>query len=1163
VNVAPTPFDRTRATQHEASDPRSSAWVIANAGSGKTHVLTQRVIRLLLAGADPASILSLTFTKVAAAEMARRIFDTLGQWVMLPEPELRAAIEDLQGRPPSADEMRAARRLFATALETPGGLKIQTIHAFCERLLHQFPFEANAPGQFTVLDDAAAAALIATARAEVMARAAAERDALRLAMRYLAERATDSQIDQALQAVIGKREQLHRWIQLSGEAGGQGTLGDALSDLRRRLGLTDEDTDDALCRQICEAVGWSRDECGALVEALRGSTHKTDVSARTALAAILGADAGSGLEADRRLDFFLNEDREKCRSASYRFGAEFARSRKGLKESFAAEADRLLALLERFNLVRAYAATEALLIVGDAILASYQAAKRRAGALDFPDLIAKTRSLFSRPDAAAWVLYKLDRRIDHILVDEAQDTSPDQWKVIQAIAEEFFSGEGASLVTRTIFAVGDDKQSIFSFQGAAPRMLAEMRAFFEKKAEAAQASFRPRQLFLSFRSTREVLDTVDEVFKSPLADRITASTYEAHASYRADQPGHVVLLPRVVRKKHEEPEDWTTPYDAPSAAETELARKIADEIERLRGTTLPSGKLLKDGEILILVRRRDALFNALNRALRARQIPMMGADRVPISTHIAVLDLLALADVVLLSDDDLQLAALLKSPLLGVDEDALMRLAAERKGNLWRALRDATEAPLQHAHEKLRRWRAMADKVTPFRFFATVLGPDGGRRAFRARLGGEADDVLDALLSQALAYEAVEAPSLQGFLRFIRANEGDLKRETEERAAGVRVMTVHGAKGLEADVVFLLDTGGLIVVPSQRDTLVDIGNGPDDPAFLWRRPKKEAPARQREADALEDEEEESEYLRLLYVAMTRARDVLYIAGIKGERTPPNCWYSTVRNALVPDTVKAAENGELSAPFTWPPEQRLPLAPESESATAEEVRVDLPAWLKAPAPFPAPAPTPLRPSRALADPDPRTFAAADLQLGAESPRDQALLRGRMVHRLLQLVATLPEAERDSAAERLLARELLPDPPLAEAIRNELRSVLSLSPLRSLLGSETRLEAPIVGRLATERGTYAVSGRIDLMARRDDGWHLVDFKSGRTVPASAAEADSTAVLQLALYRRLLMEMQPGTEVQAALVWTAEPKFMPVSHELMEAALAKLGIGRMPVP
>ncbi|MGH6926001.1 MAG: double-strand break repair helicase AddA [Propylenella sp.] len=1166
-------IDVTRAHQRDASDPRSSAWVIANAGSGKTHVLTKRVVRLLLSGVDPAAILCLTFTKVAAAEMSRRVFERLGEWTLLDDAKLAAAITELEGRPPTDAEMREARRLFAKALETPGGLKIQTIHAFCERLLHAFPFEANVPGQFSVMDDSAAAAALAKARADVLNEAAAMPESpLGRSVRQLAEQSADMQIGEALDALIAKRDDFRRWIENAAPAGEAGSIDDALIDLRDRLQLAPGESEETICRELCSSPNWSREACRGLLDELGVTKKASDRDTGAVLHAILDAQNLTS-EAGARIVLFLTGAGEP-RAVGRRFSSEMRRDKPSLETDFASECLRILKLLERRDRVRASDATAALLIVGDAIIRAYNLAKRQAGALDFSDLISKTRNLLLRSGAAQWVLYKLDRRVEHILVDEAQDTSPDQWRVVQAIAEDFFSGEGASRTPRTIFAVGDDKQSIFRFQGAAPAMLAEMPRFFQRRIDEAKESFVTLPLYLSFRSTRELLSAVDTVFNTALAAEITASTYTAHASFREKYPGHVVVLPRTVRRKREEPEDWTAPYTAPSAAETELAERIADEIVRIRNTVLPSGKRLSDGEILILVRRRDAFFAAMNRALRARDVPTAGADRIPVSTHIAVLDLLALADVMLLPEDDLQLAACLKGPLLGVREDGLMQFAGGRgradgadeapaktsRLSLWRTLLDASDEPFASIAAKLRRWRGMADQVTPFRFFATILGPEGGRRGFRARLGGEADDVLDTFLSQALAYEATEAPSLQGFVRFIRANESDIKRESDEAAAGVRVMTVHGAKGLEADVVFLADTGGAAVVPGQRKVLVDIGRDRDDPAFLWRRRVAEMPDLQRIADAREDRETESEYLRLLYVAMTRARDVLYVGGVRLINRPPRCWYTIVEQALVPKDVERDEEGELAAPYEWPQPPRPPLAAEAETPGAGLDEAGVPDWLNQPAPSPELPPQPLRPSVGLAEPDPLPAIASDVTEVA--PGEAALLRGRVVHLLLELLPNVPAADRRKVAERVLMRETPDDADLAQSILAEAEAVLADQALAEVFGPKSRAELAIVGHVATERGDYAVSGRIDRMLRDSAGWRIVDFKTNRTVPAAPEAADPAYVLQLALYRRLLMEMEPGVEVSASLVWTAGPNVMPIPAALMEQALATLGIRGNPV-
>ncbi|HWT30326.1 MAG TPA: 3'-5' exonuclease, partial [Propylenella sp.] len=572
--------------------------------------------------------------------------------------------------------------------------------------------------------------------------------------------------------------------------------------------------------------------------------------------------------------------------------------------------------------------------------------------------------------------------------------------------------------------------------------------------------------------------------------------------------------------------------------------------------TLPSGKSVGPEGILILARKRDASVTAMNRALRTRAIGTAGADRIPASTHIAALDLLALADVMLLAEDDLQLAACLKSPLIGLTEDELMRLAGQRERlSLWSALQAASERPFRHAAEQLAAWRSMADQVTPFRFFATVLGPDGGRRRFRERLGAEADDVLDAFLSRALAYESVAAPTLQGFVGFVRASSADIKREAEEGHAGVRIMTVHGAKGLEADVVFLVDTGSKVVVPSHRELLVPIGGG----ALLWRRSGPYATVLQRRADAVADAETECEYLRLLYVAMTRAKDVLYVAGIRGEQTPPECWYSLVEKALVPaEAERDPETGELAAAFVWPPTRRPPLGVKMTESAPVAVS-EAPDWLLRPAASPAPVPRPLVPSHALAEPDPPSdiTPAAGLAQGHAS-----LPRGRALHRLLGALPAIPEPERRSRAARMLERDGYAAAD-AETIIGEAEAVIAHPVLSEAFGPDSRGEVPIVGRVATDRGDYAVSGRIDRLARTPAGWLVVDFKTNREVPSTPADAEPAYVLQLALYRRLLMEMDPRVDVRAMLVWTAGPNVMPIPDALMEHALAKLGISAMSVP
>jgi ATP-dependent helicase/nuclease subunit A len=362
----------------------------------------------------------------------------------------------------------------------------------------------------------------------------------------------------------------------------------------------------------------------------------------------------------------------------------------------------------------------------------------------------------------------------------------------------------------------------------------------------------------------------------------------------------------------------------------------------------------------------------------------------------------------------------------------------------------------------------------------------------------------------------------------------------------------------------LVDTGGLIVVAGHRDILVPIGEGRDDPAFLWRRRADDATEQQRAADRASDAEAEREYLRLLYVAMTRARDVFYVAGIKAERTPPECWYSVVEKALVPaDVERDRESGELLAPYVWPQPGRSRLAPAHAKPEPAAALPLAPPWLGAPASSPPRAPEPLRPSRALGEPDPRTAFGVSARAPAEPLRDLALRRGQAVHRLLQVLPGTTGSEREARARRIVAEEVGEDMEFAGDVTAEARSVLALPALQGLLGPSGRAEVAIAGTVATETGEFAVSGRIDRLVRIEAGWHIVDFKTDRAPPASLDAVDPAYVLQLALYRKLLSEIEPGMAIAASLVWTAGPNVMPIPVAEMERALAELGIRDTAVP
>jgi ATP-dependent helicase/nuclease subunit A len=1131
------PADLLR-VQAEASDPAVSAWVAANAGSGKTHVLAQRVIRLLLDGVDPAKILCITFTKAAAANMANRVFDELRRWTTLDDAQLDAAIARISQIRPDALRRALARRLFALALETPGGLKVQTIHAFCTRLLHQFPFEANVAARFDVLDEAAEAQLLGEISLGVLLDAAlAPEGPLGRALATAMAVAADQTFKDVVGEAIRKRAAVRAWID---DGGG---IDAAIARLCGALGVTADDSTERVDNEITDGPLLPVSQWAAAAATLkRGS--KSDREQAQRLTAALGATGSE--RADIYLQLFLTaalEPRERVVTKA------IESCNPQLAERLRAERARILALVERRKAVACRDRTAALITTADAVISRYQAAKDRRGLLDYDDLIDKALALLGE-ERAGWVHYKLDRGIDHVLIDEAQDTSPKQWEIIRRLTAEFFAGAGARTVRRTIFAVGDEKQSIFSFQGAAPREFEVMHRTFDALSKAVAHDFRYVRFRHSFRSGPNVLGAVDDVFARPeaFAGLSADAVKTVHESLPDAAPGVVEIWDTIKPKDKREIEAWDAPFD--ELTETSPQLRLATRIAR--NVRLWTQQGARAGDVLVLVRQRGPLFEAIIRALKDAHVPVAGADRLVLTEHIAVMDLMVLADALLLPDDDLALATVLKSPLFGLDDGDLFEIAWGRKGSLRTALR--AKAPAQprfaDAIRKLDRYAEWARQM-PFAFYARVLGAEGGRKRFLARLGHEAEDALDEFLNLALEYERRETPSLQGFLAWLRTARTDVKRDMEITRDEVRVMTVHGAKGLEAPIVVLADTTTEPAGPPQRQARLatlaadSAPHAPNCLAWIMARATDTAPlgtARERMRREAADE-----YRRLLYVAMTRAIDRLVICGAEGERgRPEGCWWDLAFDALKPVAVEEpADDGEGPV---WryrkvPPSARKSV-PEGIAAPPADAR---PPWLDRDLGAEAPAARLVSPSSAY---DEAATARAFARGRAEG--DKARARGVLIHRLLQALPDIPNAARAEAAQRHLARA-------ADAFSTDERDMM-LEQVRRLLDDPrfaqlflpgSRAEVPIVGRLAG--GTLAVSGQVDRLAVTDDSVLIADYKTNRPAPRRAEDVPPAYVAQLALYRAVLGQLFPDKRVRAYLIWTDVPDLMEISDASLDTALS----------
>src|SRR6516162_6980560 len=717
-----------RDAQARASNPAASAFVSANAGSGKTHVLVQRVIRLLLDGVPPEKILCVTFTKAAAANMAERVFSTLGHWVTLDDDALDSAITEIGIRRPGASLRKTARELFASALETPGGLKVQTIHALCTRLLQQFPFEANVPARFAVLDERDQNDMMERANLKVLLDASRGPDsATGKALNIAMASAADVTFKEVVREACLSRDHFMAFTDAAGSAEV------AVVQMSAALGVNPADRIEDIERDIVDGPNLPRSLWEPTAAPLSASSNADRKQAVRLLDAKRATDA---TQVDQYLSIFLTDSKTPRDTVVTN---NFREKNPDLGNRFDAEIERLGALIEKRRAVTVRDRSQALLHIATAAAAHYRREKEERGLLDYDDLIDKTLAMLGRV-SAGWVHYKLDRGVDHVLIDEAQDTSPRQWDIVAHIISEFTAGAGAREgLNRTVFAVGDEKQSIFSFQGAAPREFDQRRRTLQRKFTDAGLTFDPVSFTYSFRSGPAILQSVDHVFRDEAIYRSIHSVdigYPIHHSLADAGPSLIDFWELAQADDRNDIEGWRAPFDGVSitSGEVKLARRIQAEIKRLidGGTmTGPAGnrRRLSHGDVLVLVRRRGNVFDAVIQALKHAGVPVAGADRLKLTEHIAIIDLMNLADALLLPQDDLALAVALKSPLFGLDDDDLFALAWGRKGSLRKALSQhaAGNAKFESVLRRLEQYERRVARETPFSFYAWLLGGDGGR----------------------------------------------------------------------------------------------------------------------------------------------------------------------------------------------------------------------------------------------------------------------------------------------------------------------------------------------------------------------------------------------------------------------------------------------------
>lgn len=1122
--------------QSNASDPEYSVWVEASAGTGKTKVLTDRILRLLLPdkkgvpGTKPHRILALTFTKAAATEMITRISEKLSDWSVMEERNLKASLESLLGFAVDNAALQTARSLFAEVIETPGGLKIMTIHAFCQSVLARFPLEANISPSYSVIEDSEVNKLLKKARERVFSQA--EQDPicfLAQNLECIAREQNDKQFTDLVSQMNAERRQLKAVLH---PFSSQEELYNALAKLHI---LNPDDTEQSILESFCEEA--PEDAIKIISSALSQST-KTDQKN----AFIIEKWLNSSTE-ERTQDFSTYQNAYSTQKNTARKIGKAIKNYDDIYRVHEQERNRIQDAEKVLRSIKTVRMTCALLSVGYAILEAYDEEKIKHAQLDYNDLIEKTLALLEEDSQRSWVMFKLDGGLDHILIDEAQDTNPEQWQIIERLCGEFFSGEGVRPdIERTLFVVGDKKQSIYSFQRAAPQEFENMLTFFAKKAKNCKKNWREEDLNISFRSTKSVLQAVDSVFSmSPLSIGLEQDNHERdntkHIPFRKGEEGIVEIWPLFEDSEKEESKAWDPPIQISEhqSAQTKLCEHIASQIETWIANKefLPSkNRVIEPQDILILLRSRSSLMEQLVKSLKIKNLPVSGVDRMVLKDQLCIQDLVAAAEFGLFPRDDLTLACLLKSPLINFSEESLFKIARHRAGSLWNALQ---QSPYQEISRYCQYILKQARALSPSEFFSALLQSPcpgdaiSGRRALEKRLGHESLDPIEEFVTSVLRYEESTIPSLQDFVRIHKTQASEIKREQEETGHAIRIMTVHGAKGLQAPIVIMPDT----------TRPVSLQQGKTGYRLLWPNVTKLelplwAPKQESESELYKQslsyykDAQEQEYNRLLYVAMTRAEDRLYVTGTKKKNMSLNSWYFQIENGI--QTLSDHTNRDGVIQLYNPSIKNI----DDKKGRSEHISRSKPLLRDLP---PAELPhwaTQEHKEKNLAP------AIAVTKTAKTKESSQEALRGTAIHTLLQHLPSLPANMRKDKALAFLEKNMKGTERGVQILMAEEAINIIENPIFSeVFGPNALAEVPIVGIIKGK----AINGQIDRLCVKEDEILVLDYKTHRTIPDSEEGIPASIIQQLQSYKELLQPIYPKHAIRCAILWTYGPVLMPL--------------------
>ncbi len=843
--------------QDRAANPLENVWVQANAGTGKTSVLVQRLLRILFRTPNCTSsgILCLTYTNAGAGEMRVRILKALRNWASLPDEKLIEALSGITEQPiATPKDVAHAREIFFQYIDNPEMLKVKTIHSFCEEILRRFPIEAGLPPTWSLVSDAAQRVLLQDTFTKLI-NSPSNKSRVYAAFEHIVGRISEKSLDDLLEVLS---DQYKLFFQINDIDKYREYFIETTANF---LDINNTVKYDFNVEKLQEIVLLAE---SGLVNAKKSEQPPQEIITLTKQFI------------DNTIDF------EEYKSA-YLTDKGTPRV-KVSKIPYLIEEQEHVYTADQYNMnLQAFQDSLALFDLAAAFAVEYRDLKRARNLLDFEDMILYTRRLFSSPENMGWVLSQLDLSLSHILLDEAQDTSPMQWDIMRMLSGDFFTDGDTDALPHSLFVVGDTKQSIYGFQGADPNAFALSREAIGQTIQQNLRTLAEIPLAQSFRSTRPVLASVDKFFSDDEVISVSNFSNNAHKCFRKDEPG-VVEIHKL-------------------CAKLESGRDLNDYIQQIADKIceLISSGVCTPAEIMVLVQKRDPMASPLVAELKRRNIEVAGSDRIKLPNFAPIRDLLNLVRWCLDHSDDFSLCCVLKSPIFYLKEVDIFNLCKTRNMLNDATKNDASDIPkttifqiLETAYpeiySRLNTISEWGQTLAPYSFFSNVLNTNKTRQQFISALGEQVIDPLEEFMTICLSYERTQPGTIKHFLRWFITGSSEIKRDMDA-SRGVRVVTVHSSKGLESKAVFLIDT---VRMPKNENILplekILPFASDDRPVWLWL-PRSNNSAICAHASKSVARTKMAEYFRLLYVAMTRAMDMLYIYGYtKNKNTTPNCWH---------------------------------------------------------------------------------------------------------------------------------------------------------------------------------------------------------------------------------------------------------------------------------